>query len=97
MILLKKGQKMTETLIKPVLADVFESGDYIVVRIPKVVNFKDIKAFNVENFDGNLLLKPTKQNKTWQNFFDNLSSFNEKLEIPQDLENQERNFGKVFA
>lgn len=79
------------------LAKVFKSGNSMAVRIPKAIDLKDIKEFNVEVLDNNLILSPIKQKNEWQDFFKALESFKEPLKRAKDTFPQDRNYGEIFA
>ncbi len=79
------------------LAKVFKSGNSMAIRIPKAIDLKDIKEFNIQALDDNLILSPKKQKNEWQDFFNALQSFKEPLEREKDSIPQDRAYGKIFA
>ncbi len=79
------------------LAKVFKSGNSMAIRIPKAIDLKNIKEFDIQVLDNNLILSPKKQKNEWQNFFKALGDFKESLKREKDEIPQSRDYGEVFA
>lgn len=77
------------------LAKVFKSGNSMAIRIPKAIKLDENTNFEIEKRDGQIILKPVKSH--WQEFFEALNDFKEKIELPSDTLPQERNYGKILA
>lgn len=79
------------------LAKVFKSGNSMAIRIPKAIDLKNIKEFEIKALGNNLILSPKKQKNEWQSFFKALSDFKEPLKREKDEIPQSRDYGEVFA
>lgn len=79
------------------LAKVFKSGNSMAIRIPKAIDLKNIKEFDIQVLDNNLILSPKKQKNEWQSFFKALGDFKEPLKREKDTIPQSRDYGEVFA
>ncbi|MGB2552227.1 antitoxin [Campylobacter sp. MOP51] len=77
-------------------AKIFKSGGSMAIRIPKSINLDGIKEFIITQTQKEITLTPVLKQDEWSGLLKTLKSIKEsnlKLNIPERLELQEREWG----
>lgn len=77
-------------------AKIFKSGGSMAIRIPKSINLDGIKEFIITQTQKEITLTPILKQDEWSGLLKTLKSIKEsnlKLEIPERLKSQEREWG----
>lgn len=77
-------------------AKIFKSGGSMAIRIPKSINLDGIKEFIITQTQKEITLTPVLKQDEWSGLLKTLKSIKEsnlKLDIPERLEPQEREWG----